>query len=557
MPEPVVTFLLLARMAVVGLIEGDWASAIAVGGEKFVEKIFGQMNFSSRNNVRQRIAAVEKSFEQTLDFRNLDPPRQRSLVELAVALFRFHPVTAAFTVACNYSPVQLTDRMLDSGSERIRVTLDSVDDQRERRALREIVSILHSHILNEPQTLTETELEFRRAQIHEFRTLYELISDLPDNIRRVQAAAMSNSIFQQDAPRRFDSDVYPDAILLSAEFEAVPLMHRETELADLEQWCERADPVAVRLYRAEGGVGKTRLMRHAAGQLRLRGWTAGFVNMADESLGQDHWSLLSESGRNAALILDYADTGENSDRLLTDLLGFAVALAGQTKAIRLRLILIVRRSTEEWFQRIKDRANDSIRGLLSGHRTNDVEVGLLSPEQRQSLFQAARQSFAVRLSLAPADVPDPDLSATHFGRPLFVLIAALQSIRDGNTTGSGMKKNSLMTWILDRHRAHWRRELKDSYLVNATAQAMALIILKGGLRASAEFELVRTFAPRLKGLDDISCDRIRALLARLYPGPLYVNPLTPDALADELTRSQIDEDKGMIAAMAILGVQRG
>ena len=83
--------------------------------------------------------------------------------------------------------------------------------------------------------------------------------------------------------------------LLQAKYAVVPYADVTGMAVEMVNWCTACPcPTAGRLIHGPGGLGKIRLLAHVAGELRERGWIAGFLNPAHE---QSERPRLRNAGR--------------------------------------------------------------------------------------------------------------------------------------------------------------------------------------------------------------------------------------------------------------------
>ena len=125
------------------------------------------------------------------------------------------------------------------------------------------------------------------------RNSYQRFNELLAEIRRDNAELMAQVEEQANSALRLSfKDIFTPSVkakaeltendlrpsyLLDAKREVVPFHGRTQELADLDAWAEKDQPLAVRLYEAPGGMGKTRLLHQLCHDLNDKGWITGFL----------------------------------------------------------------------------------------------------------------------------------------------------------------------------------------------------------------------------------------------------------------------------------------
>jgi len=193
----------------------------------------------------------------------------------------------------------------------------------------------------------------------------------------------------------------------------VPFHGREAELRDLAAWCDGGATLALRLYTAPGGFGKTRLLRHV---VRLRdeaGWGAGFL--PEGALGEHGAAALFEGRKDPLLlVLDYAESRRGEIEPV-------VASARGSSRERVRIVLLARAEGDWWSE--LQRAGDGVGDFFQGPAV-EAPIRLLpltdSLEAREASYREAVRAFAEVLGKpgeASATAPAPPLDDEDFDRP--------------------------------------------------------------------------------------------------------------------------------------------
>ena len=296
---------------------------------------------------------------------------------------------------------------------------------------------------------------------------------------------------------------------LVARHEVVDFAGRDDLLADLAAWATSDHIVRVRLLTGPAGAGKTRLGQAWVRACRVRGEVAGFL---DDALEPAVIDALAEA--DGAVVIDYAETRSGLGALLTRL----ARRRDEGRPGRLRVLLFARGIGDWWRLATRD---DAALALVQDHEPHD-----LPPiTDRAAEFSRAAAFFQVCRGWATRP-PPPDLSDAHYGRPLYLHLAAWLA-------GEGERLDlaeDLPGRLLNHEAKYWlkrggfdgRTDAPALAFELAMQAAVAALALRGGARNAAHLARVADAAP---------C----ALLPTLYPAPgLHVGPLQPDLLAEVL-----------------------
>jgi tetratricopeptide (TPR) repeat protein len=340
----------------------------------------------------------------------------------------------------------------------------------------------------------------------------------------------------------------PVSDLLRPRRAVVPLVGREVLLDELMLWRESEVCVSVAILSAAGGFGKTRLAAEVCSDAQAAGWT-GMLLAVDLATVSSFDELAEWPGR-LLIAIDYAETRPDIvSRLL-------LAFAGRPSRPPVRIVLVVRQAGDgdELRRLFNPRAVEELTDLLRA-----AELVRLDGERheidRAELFTAAHDAFAEQLQLAVASCRAPLLRASHFERPLFVLVAAILSAHDDAVDVDAVSVEQLLGRLLSEHEANYWRGWDERLALGLHADdhrcAVALATLLG---AESEQEAL-TVAGLVPVLGDASNERHRAVarwLSHLYSSGLdqhpAIRPLEPDLLAEVLVASVLGERPQLLGA---------
>ncbi len=311
--------------------------------------------------------------------------------------------------------------------------------------------------------------------------------------------------------------------LLLPEFGIVPFQGREAELADLEEWCRSATPVALRVLTGGGGSGKSRLAAETAVRMAGQGWQAGFTDPiapgGETKLHLDRASLL---------VVDDAD-------LQFDLIEHLIKTVGHWPADTppTRLLLLARHLTN-WWDRLNWRT-DHLAGELAGPPIV-LGDGTVPINQRSVHHAAALAAFTSRLA-GPARPPAPGpplLDDPAFANPLLVHMHALLAALGADTGGAGPVRERVLDGVLDRERTRWDKT-KPTMPAGRAAQAVTVATLLAPTTAVA-LTAALTAVPDLTDARTGERRDIADKVQTLYPGVgrAGISALRPDLLAEQL-----------------------
>jgi len=272
--------------------------------------------------------------------------------------------------------------------------------------------------------------------------------------------------------------------LLRAEEALVPFdPARKPDLDALHAWLDDPQwPQAVRLITGAGGLGKTRLALELCRQRLGAGWHAGLVDPGIEPNGiTAAWRDLLGFKQPLLIVIDYAETRQAVLLALVKRMLQSPPDRGQTVRV-----LLLARDAAEWWDRLPSK--DSLcEPFLNGYATSGpVRLPALheAVADRNSAYHRALHAFAKKLGV-PAPNVVPDLEAEHFGRPLYLQMAALLALHgERPTTAEGLTKALL------NHEVRYWRGLLTSFgwpePERLASQLLALATLAGGFATPRE-----------------------------------------------------------------------
>jgi glycosyltransferase involved in cell wall biosynthesis/tetratricopeptide (TPR) repeat protein len=336
-----------------------------------------------------------------------------------------------------------------------------------------------------------------------------------------------------------------DSQLLRAEEARVPFdVARQPQLDSLREWTKDVEwMVAVRLITGGGGSGKTRLALELCRRMADEGWRVGLLDRGAEAgdVGRV-WRALRGLTRPLLIVVDYAETRQH---LLLKLLK-AVLLEGSELPVR---ILLLARDGGEWWEALPGK-DPECEHLLSGTATSgpfSIPDLYSTAESRRAAYSTAIQAYA---AIFGAFAPDsiPDLDGEHFGRPLYIQMAALLGLHGERP----MTAEGLTRALLSHEQRYWSGLLVDRTQADVQSDAtllMGFATLSGGLSTEREvsplWEELGGVLPRME---------LRALfraLRNLYPGKQALQPLRPDLLGEALVARCLmrPENQGLLDAV--------
>jgi trypsin-like peptidase len=330
------------------------------------------------------------------------------------------------------------------------------------------------------------------------------------------------------------------ADLLHPRYGVVPYLGREDLLANLMFWRESPEPLRVAVLSGAGGFGKTRTAVEVCTEATRGGWTAGLLSVLRDGWGEQLRRFNEWPGR-LMVAVDYAETRPD---VVAALLAGLHARRQESPA---RVVLVTRQAnTKDAVRRLLVEnaqldARLEVTGLIDRADVVRLDRDVVEVDRRE-LFAQASTAFAALLGVPVPAAGQPTLRAEHFGRPLYVLAAALLAVEDASLDVDDLATDDLLLEILDQHEAEywdrWNQRLRVGLGRADQRRAVAWAAFLGAEIEDEALSLVRM----LPGFEDATGERARQVagwLAHLYgSGDLdaypAISPLEPDLLAEAL-----------------------
>lgn len=350
---------------------------------------------------------------------------------------------------------------------------------------------------------------------------------------------------------------YGYAALLHPERSPVPFEFRDEDVDDFTNWALAMPDGSPkwRLLTGEAGRGKTRLLMGIVESLNGsldRPWRAGFLNLPHIRTTPSDLLCLRELNEDLFLVVDYAERFENE---ITAIMNTTLAIAADRPDRRVCLVMVSRVHSELWRRIAVD--NREI-GEFVGATPLDVrELSPLGDDLaiRRKVFETAYASFETHFKEERPLQSEPNLTPEDFKDVLLIHMAAL-SLHQGDLRPDELTQEKLLRWVLDRERRLWNEMVDGKGLPRAlrgapmeqAATYLTMVTLAEGitLRQTAIQHLEN--CPELNGLDAPTLGTIAEIFHELYPGPGWVNGVTPDLIGTFLLNITDDAFIGNIYA---------
>ncbi len=385
--------------------------------------------------------------------------------------------------------------------------------------------------------------ELEQAFQNELLARTENLDSLEEELRPLAAAMSWRSLLEMPS-----SQYYPEAsptLLLSPRYQMLPYQPRLEDEA-FNDWLEQTtdSPIGIAIVQAPGGTGKTRwLLEHC--ELRDSRWRMGFLRNEDNlSLPVSYQAMLN-SPQKVLVVVDYV---EDRPEQLARLLDAAVhALNGAAQ--HLRIVLLSRNLTDQWWDNMRPRLQDRARGWVT--RDSQVlqrfDLVPLSPtiEDRQAIFSVAVDTLRPHLSEPVKSFNSPDLTPSFYADPLFIQLAALSLLRGGDAP---LNDTDLLDETLDHEAKYW---IGDGLQRDQVEPVLAVITLWQGLPPGKLHALIERWPNPDAVVSSADPTRLAQRLCRLYPGENQgIAPLLPDRLGEAVILQALSHDAQSVVQAA-------
>jgi hypothetical protein len=321
--------------------------------------------------------------------------------------------------------------------------------------------------------------------------------------------------------------------LLKVSNQVVPFRGRKVLLDDLAVWRDDTAQRAVVLLNAPGGHGKTRLAEEFAARSQDAGWAVAF---AERDSQRPLTPLPTDEPGGApglVVIADYAERWPND--ALKHLAG---ALAGSSYPL-VRLLLLSR--PRAWWTGLR-RTFIDIYEYREWKR--DLEPLAEDPDERMSIFAAARDRFGEALRVDPGRKIDPpmELAGSRFASFLSIHMAALVAV-DAVAHGTALPDGSegLSEYLLRREQEYWA-DMLGAARITTTDRVMHRTVFVATLTG----EVARDEGILALEAAGVASDGGAATIlddhAECYPPAndgTWLQPLYPDRLAEDFLAIQL------------------
>ena len=270
-----------------------------------------------------------------------------------------------------------------------------------------------------------------------------------------------------------------------------------------------------------------------------RPWHAGFLDPTKVRSDPEALKCFRDLPGDLLFVIDYAERFEPEVR---SVLKASLELADVQPPRRVRVVLISRRHSELWRQiAIKDK---EIGDFMDESRFSQFEPLPLGRDKstREAVFNDAYAAFAKHFDEDRPLEERPDLDRRGFAEALLIHMAAL-SLYQREVNARDISEETLLDWVLTRERRQWNlliesREKLPPVLkgapVEQAAAYLTLVSLGGGIRNRDQALASLKNCPLLEGLDAPTLSALAEIFHELYPGPGWVNGVTPDLIGTYL-----------------------
>lgn len=367
------------------------------------------------------------------------------------------------------------------------------------------------------------------------------------------------------APHWLTEPAISPARMLRAQSAVIAFSGRDSELADLQEWCSGAGN-SVLLLHASGGQGKTRLALELLTQQSLRGWV-GAVAHADfhdmtAALGRPEVErALLRSRVPLLIVVDYAEAWCTSNALSDDPVRRLLRLVRSrptefTAPVR---VLLIARSPGTWWAELQ--------GKMHGLATREMRLGPLARarDPRPELYREALAALASRLTdlpdyagtdwpgVAAGLAPPAALTDVRYSHALTLyeraLADLLQAGRRPVRVGPAASTEDI---LLSHESTYWSRTAAAHELTltqSVLREAVAAVTLFGA-RSQAQADNLIRLIPALRDKDFEYRRRVTTWLVGLYPDPSGAwGVLEPDRLGEYLVATVWADTRTLLAVV--------
>jgi len=341
---------------------------------------------------------------------------------------------------------------------------------------------------------------------------------------------------------------YGYAALLHPERSIVDFGHRDEVLADLRSWCDSTEPLAWKLLTGPAGRGKTRLAMQLTHELNTAdgNWAAGFVDLPAFRTRPELPLLFADVPRDLLLVIDYAERFREE---VVAVAAATVALAEFRQDRRVRLIFVARREADLWTEIRRD--DRHVGEFLDGGGMTKMALEPIAEDTagRLAVFREAVQSFARHYGRSPPEsAEEPDLSAPEFADVLLTHAVALFHVL-GKVPAKPLQRDDILGAIVERERRLWNETAVAKRLpaglrgaaIQQAATYLTLISLSEGVASRMRAIALLGNCPYLAGVDAPTRGLVADIFHELYPGPGWVNGVTPDLVGTYLLAVSDDD----------------
>jgi hypothetical protein len=339
------------------------------------------------------------------------------------------------------------------------------------------------------------------------------------------------------------------SLLLNPTYRVVPFRGRIADLEGLRRWCRGPEAVALMLWLAPAGAGKTRLAAEICDRYRRAGWVTGFVRGSPTE--GDIAALLAA----AAPLLIVVDRAEERSVSIAELVS---RLTARTRTTR---ILLLARQASDWWnllpQHLPVSDADAVALLATAEIRTFAVLGERDASEALLLFEDAVGAYvALAGRKRPPDQPfrQEDVEAT----PLMISIAALEAMQDTvvNPRSGQDLSRLLLSALLAREAEIWHGKAiaagldLDTHVLSRAVTAAVLSLPRDEDSAVAALRVV----PDLARADDLLVRRVARWLHDLYPYEEdgWFGRLTPSRLEETLVGDVLGEVPALASVLFVL-----